>query len=374
MVDLKKQYDLIKDEIDLAINDILESTCFINGPVVKGFEEDLQKYLKVKHVITCANGTDALQIGLMGLKLKPGDEIITSNFSFASTIEVILLLKLKPVLVDIDIQTFNINSKAIVKAITSKTKAIIPVHLFGQSADMESIFNLAKKYNISILEDNAQSLGADYTFKNGNKSKVGTIGDISTTSFYPAKNLGAFGDGGAIITNNDELAKYIRRIVNHGMYKKNYHDVLGVNSRLDALQASILKVKLKYLDVYNQKRKQAALYYNMALGNHPKIKIPFQIADGNSHIFHQYTIRILDGLRDGLTKYLTANKIPFGIFYPVPLHLQKAYVTNEIKNRNFPVTNMIVDQVISLPIHPDISEEQIEYISSKILDYLNNKI
>ncbi len=371
MVDLKKQYKFIKDEVALAMQEVMDTSAFINGPMVQAFQKDLEHYLNVKHVIPCANGTDALQIALMGLKLAPGDEVITADFTFAATVEVISLLKLKPVLVDVDMHTFNIDPKAIEKAITPRTKAIIPVHLFGQAAAMEEILDLAKKHNLFVIEDNAQGIGADYTFSNGSKAKTGTLGHVSATSFFPSKNLGAYGDGGAIFTNDDDLAHFIRGIVNHGMYKRYYHDVVGVNSRLDALQAAVLKVKLHYLDFYNERRKEAALRYTKLLNGHPKIVTPFRVGDCNSHVYHQYTLRILEENRDGLVQALNAKKIPYGIYYPVPLHQQKAYVDPKLDTLTFPVTNQLVNEVISLPMHSELSVDQIEYICYELLDFLD---
>ena len=371
MVDLKKQYKFIKDEVAIAMQEVMDTSAFINGPMVQAFQKDLEHYLNVKHVIPCANGTDALQIALMGLKLAPGDEVITADFTFAATVEVISLLKLKPVLVDVDMHTFNIDPKAIEKAITPRTKAIIPVHLFGQAAAMEEILDLAKKHNLFVIEDNAQGIGADYTFSNGSKAKTGTLGHVSATSFFPSENLGAYGDGGAIFTNDDDLAHFIRGIVNHGMYKRYYHDVVGVNSRLDALQAAVLKVKLHYLDFYNERRKEAALRYTKLLNGHPKIVTPFRVGDCNSHVYHQYTLRILEENRDGLAQALNAKKIPYGIYYPVPLHQQKAYVDPKLDTLTFPVTNQLVNEVISLPMHSELSVDQIEYICYELLDFLD---
>tara|TARA_A100001015_G_scaffold68902_1_gene76313 strand:+ start:4053 stop:5192 length:1140 start_codon:yes stop_codon:yes gene_type:complete len=371
MVDLKKQYDFIKDEIKDVMQEVLNSTSFINGPLVHQFQKDLESYLDVKHVIPCANGTDALQIALMGLKLEPGDEVITADFTFASTVEVISLLKLKPVLVDVNPKTFNIDPAAIERAINSKTKAIIPVHLFGQSADMEQILALAKKNNLFVVEDNAQAIGADYIFSDGTKVKTGTLGNISATSFFPSKNLGAYGDGGAIITNDDDLAHFIRGIVNHGMYKRYYHDEVGVNSRLDSLQAAVLKVKLKYLDFYNERRKEAAIFYTTLLKDHPKIITPFRKRNCNSHVFHQYTLRILKSNRDLLVDYLNAHKIPCGIYYPIPLHKQKAYKSSKIDSSSFIVSKQLVKEVISLPMHSELTFDQIEYISKTIIRFFD---
>ena len=371
MVDLKGQYSGIKEQVDSSILNVIESAAFINGPEVHGFQKELEDYLGVKNVIPCANGTDALQIAMMGLGLKPGDEVITADFTFAATVEVISLLKLKPVLVDVNPNTFNIDPLAIEKAINPKTKAIIPVHLFGQSADMEQILALAKKHNLYVVEDNAQAIGADYTFSNGTVSKTGTLGDVSATSFFPSKNLGAYGDGGAIFTNDDNLAHFIRGIVNHGMYERYYHDVVGVNSRLDSLQAAVLKVKLKYLDFYNERRKEAALRYTKLLKDHHKIITPLRKSNCNSHVFHQYTLRIINSDRDALKNYLNDNKIPCGVYYPVPLHKQKAYAKANVDSSAFSVTNQLVKEVISLPMHSELSIDQIEYICDKILCFFD---
>ena len=370
MVDLKGQYIFIAAEVKAALDEVIESTAFINGPAVKEFQANLEEYLGVKHVIPCANGTDALQIALMGLKLEPGDEIITTDFTFAATVEVISLLRLKPVLVDVDPKTFNIDPKAVQAAITPKTKAIIPVHLFGQTADMETINTIAEKHNLFVVEDNAQGIGATYTYKDGRKVKTGGLSHVAATSFFPSKNLGAYGDGGAIFTNDDDLAHYIRGIVNHGMYERYYHDVVGVNSRLDAMQAAILNVKLKYLDYYNERRKEAAIRYTALLQDHPNIITPYREAACSSHVFHQYTLRIINHDRDGLVKYLNKNEIPCGVYYPVPLHRQKAYIDPAVSEEDFPITNQLVKEVISLPMHSELSVDQIEHVASKILAYL----
>tara|TARA_B110000116_G_C16752985_1_gene544326 strand:- start:398 stop:1528 length:1131 start_codon:yes stop_codon:yes gene_type:complete len=371
MVDLKSQYLVIKNEIDEAINNVINNTSFINGPSVKYFQDDLEKYLGVNHVIPCANGTDALQISLMSLGLSPGDEVITSDFTFAATVEVISLLGLTPVLVDVDENSFNINPKEIEKAITEKTKVIIPVHLFGQSAEMDEILKIAKKNNLFVIEDNAQGIGAKYSSLNGKKYMTGTMGDVSATSFFPSKNLGAYGDGGAIFTNDDDLAHSMRGIVNHGMYQRYYHDVVGVNSRLDSIQASVLKIKLKYLDFYNERRKESALRYTELLNNNSNIIAPKVIFNCDSHVFHQYTLRIVNHDREGLVKYLNENQIPCGIYYPVPLHSQKAYKSTRYNEDNFKVTNQIVKEVVSLPMHSELSVEQIYFITSHILKFLN---
>ena len=367
MVDLKSQYAFIRNEVQASIEEVLDTTSYINGPAVKSFQEDLQEYLGVKHVIPCANGTDALQIALMGLKLKPGDEVITADFTFAATVEVISLLQLKPVLVDVDSKTFNIDPALIEAAITPKTKAIIPVHLFGQIADMDAINSIAKKHNLYVVEDNAQGIGARYGSVNDIKTMTGTLGHVAATSFFPSKNLGAYGDGGAIITNDDDLAHFIRGIVNHGMYERYYHDVVGVNSRLDSIQAAVLKVKLKYLDFYNERRKEASIRYTNLLSNHPNIITPHRKLACDSHVFHQYTLRIINADRDALVAYLNTHDIPCGVYYPVPLHRQKAYADPEVNEASFPVTNQLVKEVISLPMHSELTTDQIAFISGKVL-------
>ena len=371
MVDLKGQYERIQQKVNQSILNTIESTKFINGPQVKSFQEHLEEYLDVKHVIPCANGTDALQIALMGLGLKPGDEVITADFTFAATVEVILLLGLTPILVDVDPKTFNIDVLAIEKVIGPKTKAIIPVHLFGQAADLEEIMALAKKNNVYVVEDNAQSIGAVYTFTDGNKKKTGTLGHVGTTSFFPSKNLGAYGDGGAIFTDDDGLAHTIRGMVNHGMYKRYQHDVVGVNSRLDSVQATILDIKLSYLDYYNESRKVAALKYNQHLNDHPNLIIPFRKGDCDSHVYHQYTLKVVDSNRDDLVKYLNENNIPCGIYYPIPLHLQKAYTSDRYEAKDFIVTIEVVDQVISLPMHTELDDDQINFITDHIKKFFD---
>ena len=370
MVDLAGQYNSIQNQVNKAIKDVIDSTSFINGPSVLNFQNNLEKYLDVKNVIPCANGTDALQISLMSLDLNPGDEVITVDFTFASTVEVISLLNLTPVLVDVDFDSFNINIDSLESAITKKTKVIIPVHLFGQAANMEKIILLAKKYNIDVIEDTAQALGANFKFSNGKKQKVGTIGRIGTTSFFPSKNLGAYGDGGAIFTNDDNIAKKIRGIVNHGMYKRYHHDIIGVNSRLDSIQAAILDVKLKFLDEYNNSRKIAASKYTELLIKNNSIKIPKVIMDEDSHVFHQYTIRLNSKKRDELAKYFTSNNIPFGIYYPIPLHKQKAYQNDRFNDENFKNTNKLCNSVISLPMHTELNGDQINFICNKIITFL----
>ncbi|GET46183.1 DegT/DnrJ/EryC1/StrS family aminotransferase [Capnocytophaga felis] len=370
MVDLNGQYQQIKEQIHTSFNEILDSTAFINGPQVHALQKELEDYLGVKHVIPCANGTDALQIAMMGLGLKPGDEVITADFTFAATVEVIALLNLTPVLVDVYDDSFNINIEAIKKAITPKTKAIVPVHLFGQPADMESIMEIAKEHNLFVIEDNAQAIGADFTWSDGRKQKAGTIGHVGATSFFPSKNLGCYGDGGAIFTNDDALAHTIRGIVNHGMYVRYHHDVVGVNSRLDSLQAAVLRAKLPHLNTYNKKRQEAAKKYTDALKNNPNIITPFT-GKGYDHVYHQYTLRITNGKRDELAKVLSENEIPFGIYYPIPLHLQKAYADKRYNEADFTVTNQLVKEVISLPMHTELDDEQINFITGVINSCLN---
>ena len=369
MVDLNGQYRKIRWQVNREIKKVINSSSFINGPIVKEFQNNLQKYVDVKHVIPCANGTDALQIALMALELKSGDEIITTNFSFASTIEVILLLGLKPVVVDIDPRTFNINPSLIQDKITDKTKAIIPVHLYGQSCRMEEILEIANKNNLQIIEDNAQALGSKYKFANSQRQMSGSIGDIATTSFFPSKNLGCYGDGGAIFTNSDNLAYKMRGIVNHGMYERYYHDEIGVNSRLDSIQAAILNVKLKYLDKYNKRRQEAANHYNAAFENIDQIEIPFIESDIDSHVYHQYTLKIINGKRDELADHLLKKNIPFGIYYPLGFHEQKAYKQEFVSDNDFPVTNKVKNQVISLPMHTELSKKQIKFISNTIISF-----
>lgn len=376
MVDLQSQYEKIQAQIDEAVIEVIRSAAFINGPQVKNFQTSLEKYLDVKHVIPCANGTDALQIAMMGLGLEQGDEVITVDFTFAATVEVIALLKLTPVLIDVEKDTFNLDIDALKKAITPKTKAIVPVHLFGLCANMEAIMEVAKAHNLYVIEDTAQGIGADFTFSDGTKKKVGTIGDVGTTSFFPSKNLGCYGDGGAIMTNNDELAHVLRGIVNHGMYQRYYHDVVGVNSRLDSLQAAILDIKLPHLEDYNKKRREAARYYNKGFKNNPNIITPTtkkcgEICDTcDCHVFHQYTLQITNGKRDALHQHLNELQIPNAIYYPVALHKQKAYEDDRYKESDFVVTNELVKTVISLPMHTELEKEQQDYIIKTILDFV----
>jgi len=370
MVDLKSQYEKIKTEIDSAITNVIESAAFINGPEVKNFQHDMEKYLGVKHVIPCANGTDALQVSMMALSLKPGDEVIAPSFTFVSTAEVIALLGLTPVLVDVNPDTFNIDPEAIKKAITPKTKAIVPVHLFGQCADMDAIMDIASKYNLFVIEDACQAIGADFTMKNGAKKKAGTIGHVGCTSFFPSKNLGCYGDGGAIFTNDDALAEKLRVVVNHGMKVRYYHDLIGVNSRLDSIQAAILKIKLKRLDKYADARNNAASYYDKAFKGNPKLKTPVRFAK-SKHVFHQYTL-VTNGFdRAKLQEHLQGKGIPAMIYYPVPMHMQKAYQDTRYKQGDFPVTEALAKTVISLPMHTELDEEQLKYITDSVLEFLN---
>ena len=378
MVDLGGQYQGIKEQVNSSISNILETSAFINGPEVHAFQKELQDYIGVKHVIPCANGTDALQICMMGLGLKPGDEVITADFTFAATVEVIALLQLTPVLVDVEPDTFNIDSKAIEKAITSKTKAIVPVHLFGQCANMDAILDIAEKHNLFVIEDNAQGIGAKHTFIDGTKKMAGNMGHVASTSFFPSKNLGCYGDGGAIFTNDDDLAHTIRGIVNHGMYKRYHHDVVGVNSRLDSIQAAVLRAKLPKLDEYNTKRRVAARKYNDAFKGQKNIIVP-KTTNGcegicpscDCHVFHQYTLKITNGKRDALVKHLNDNAIPCGVYYPIPLHKQKAYLDKRYIEANFVVTNQLIEEVISLPMHTELDDEQISYITTMIIDFVN---
>ncbi|UOE41974.1 DegT/DnrJ/EryC1/StrS family aminotransferase [Chryseobacterium suipulveris] len=370
MVDLQSQYYKIKSEVDNAVLNVMDSAAFINGPEVKFFQQELENYLDVKHVIPCANGTDALQIALMALDLKEGDEVITADFTFAATVEVIHLLKLKSVLVDVDYDTFTIDTDKLRAAITPKTKAIIPVHLFGQCANMEEILKIAKDHNLFVVEDNAQAIGADFAFSDETLKKSGTMGTIGTTSFFPSKNLGCYGDGGAIFTNDDELAHKMRGIVNHGMYERYYHDEVGVNSRLDSIQAAVLRKKLPLLDVYNEQRRKAADYYDEAFANHPNILTPKR-AENSTHVFHQYTLRILNGKRNELQQFLTEKEIPAMIYYPVALRKQKAYY-QESDPKDFVNTDKLLDQVISLPMHTELDEEQLKYISDAVLEFMKS--
>ena len=369
MVDLQSQYYKIKADVDNAILNVMNTAAFINGPEVKSFQSELETYLDVKNVIPCANGTDALQIALMALDLKEGDEVITADFTFAATVEVIHLLKLKSVLVDVDYDTFTIDIDQLKAAITPKTKAIIPVHLFGQCSNMEEVLKIAKEHNLHIIEDNAQAIGSDFTFSDGTVKKSGTMGILGTTSFFPSKNLGCYGDGGAIFTNDDELAHKIRGIVNHGMYERYYHDEVGVNSRLDSIQSTVLRKKLPLLDTYNEARRKAADYYDDAFADCKEILTPKR-ADYGTHVFHQYTLRILNGKRNELQKFLTEKEVPAMIYYPVALRKQKAYF-QESKDEDFVNTDKLLEQVISLPMHTELDEEQLKYITDAVLEFMN---
>ena len=370
MVDLQSQYFKIKNEVDNAVLNVFESAAFINGPEVQSFQAELEEYLGVKNVIPCANGTDALQIALMALDLQEGDEVITADFTFAATVEVIHLLKLKAVLVDVDYDNFTIDIEQLKKAITPKTKAIMPVHLFGQCANMEAVLKIAKEHNLFVIEDNAQAIGADFIFSDGTQKKAGTIGTIGTTSFFPSKNLGCYGDGGAIFTNDDALAYKIRGIVNHGMYKRYYHDEVGVNSRLDSVQAAILRRKLPHLDAYNEARRKAANFYDEAFAGHPHLLIPKR-EENSTHVFHQYTLRVLNGKRNELQEFLASKEIPAMIYYPVALRKQKAYFQAS-NDADFKNTDKLLDQVISLPMHTELDEEQLKYITESVLEFMNS--
>lgn len=369
MVDLRTQYEKIKPEIDAAISKVIDSTAFINGPVVKEFQAALENYLGVKHVVPCANGTDALQISMMALGLKPGDEVIAPSFTFIATAEVIALLGLTPVLVDVDPDTFNISPEAIKKAITSNTKAIVPVHLFGQNADMNAIMDIAKQHDLFVIEDACQSIGSDYLNAENVWKKSGTIGHIGCTSFFPSKNLGCYGDGGAIFTNDDELARKCRSIVNHGMTVRYYHDDIGVNSRLDSIQAAVLKVKLHYLDKYAHARQQLAAAYDKAFKGHPELIVPARNSR-STHVFHQYTLQVTGIDRDKLREFLATKDVPAMIYYPVPIHLQKAYLDPRYNAGDLPVTEQLSNCVISLPMHTEMDQEQLNHITSSVLEYL----
>lgn len=369
MVDLQGQYEKIQEQVDKAVIDVIRSAAFINGPEVKNFQQELEDYLDVKNVIPCANGTDALQIAMMGLGLEQGDEVITADFTFAATVEVIGLLKLTPVLVDVELDSFNMDIEALKKAITPKTKAIVPVHLFGQCANMEAIMEIAEKNHLYVVEDTAQAIGADYIFKDGTRKKAGTIGHVGTTSFFPSKNLGCYGDGGAIFTNDDDLAHVIRGMVNHGMYKRYYHEVIGVNSRLDSIQAAILRIKLPYLDAYCTSRLDAANYYNDRFSVSSNIITP-KTNKFTTHVFHQYTLRLINVDRNALHEYLNGNSIPNAIYYPVALHNQKAYQDSRYNDDDFSNTNQLVETVISLPIHTEFNTQQQDVIINAILNFV----
>lgn len=369
MVDLRSQYEKIKIEVDAAIQEVIDSTVFIKGGKVDNLQRNLELFLKVKHVIPVGNGTDALQIALMALGLKPGDEVITPTFTFIATAEVVALLGLTPVLVDVDTETFNISLESVKHAITPKTKAIVPVHLFGQNADMEGIMALAKEHNLYVIEDACQSIGAAYTFTDGSSAQSGCMGDVGCTSFFPSKNLGCFGDGGAIFTNNDDLALKMRAIANHGMVERYHHDFVGVNSRLDNIQAAILGVKLKYLGIYNESRQAAAEFYDFAFLNNKKLTIPAR-STYSTHVFHQYTLKLNDVNRSELQKYLSDKGIPSMIYYPVPLHLQKAYQNIRYQAGDFPNAEKLSECVLSLPMHTELKLDQLKYITDSVLEFL----
>ncbi|MDQ6813189.1 MAG: DegT/DnrJ/EryC1/StrS family aminotransferase [Bacteroidota bacterium] len=370
MVDTKTQYLKIKEQVDAGIGDVLESAAYINGTPVKAFAKNLSSYLNVKHTITCANGTDALQIAMMALGLQPGDEVITPSFTYVATTEVVALLRLTPVFVEVDKDTFNIDPRAVEAAITPRTKAIVPVHLYGQAANMEEIMAIAARYNLFVIEDNAQAIGCNYTFSDGTVKKSGTIGTIGTTSFYPSKNLGAYGDGGAIFTNDDVLAEKLQMIANHGQKVRYYHDMVGCNSRLDSIQAAVLDVKLKYLDGYILARQKAAAFYDKAFASTDHISVP-QTAFFTNHVYHQYTLLLNNVDRDGLTRHLSAHHIPSTIYYPVPAHRQKMFAAFGGGNYHLPVTEWLTERVISLPIHTELDEDQLEYICKHVMQFIN---
>jgi len=370
MVDLVTQYGKIKSEVDAAVLNVMEQAAFINGPEVKSFQAELEAYLGVKHVIPCANGTDALQVAMMALDLKPGDEVIVPTFTYVATAEVIALLQLTPVLVDVHPETFMIDPALVEAAITSKTKAIVPVHLFGQCADMNALLAIAKTHNLHIVEDTAQAIGSDFTLADGSMHKAGTIGTIGATSFFPSKNLGCFGDGGAIFTNDDTLAAKMRMVVNHGQSRQYYHDSIGINSRLDSIQAAVLRIKLRYLDSYNTARQRAAAKYDAAFSKHPNLEVPAR-AEKSTHVFHQYTLRLTTGNRDGLKAHMDAKGIPCMIYYPVALHMQSAYASDRYGKGAFPVSEDLCEQVFSLPMHSELTSEQQEVIINAVLEYIN---
>ncbi|MEN9997345.1 MAG: hypothetical protein RI922_335 [Bacteroidota bacterium] len=371
MVDLMSQYQKIKPAIDSAIINVIENAQFINGPEVTNFQAELENYLNVKHVIPCANGTDALQIALMALGLNPGDEVITPSFTYIATTEVMALLGLKPVFVEVDKDTFCIDPLQIEAAITSKTKAIVPVHLYGQAANMDSIMEIAKKHNLFVVEDNAQAIGSDYYHSNGSVSKTGTIGDIGCTSFFPSKNLGCYGDGGAICTNNDELAAQMRMIANHGQSKRYYHDVVGCNSRLDSMQAAVLRIKLPDLDTYIDARRKVADHYDNFFAQFPQIKTPVRGKE-SKHVFHQYTMTLEGINRDELNAFLATKDVPSMIYYPVPAHKQKMFSAFGSENTVLPITDWLTERVISLPIHTEMEQDQLDHICASVKEFIEN--
>lgn len=370
MVDTHTQYLAIKNEVDAAIHEVLDSAAYINGKAVQEFTRELGNYLNVKHTIPCANGTDALQIAMMALGLQPGDEVITPSFTYIATTEVVALLKLTPVFVEVDPQTFCIDPASVRKAITPRTKAIVPVHLYGHAAPMEEIMAIANEFGLYVIEDNAQAIGCDYTFSDGTKKKTGTIGTIGATSFYPSKNLGAYGDGGAIFTNDNTLAHQMKMIANHGQQKRYYHEVVGCNSRLDSIQAAVLNIKLKKLDEYNSARQAVAAHYNRAFANHSALTIPY-VASYSTHVYHQYTLQLNGVDRDGLVAYLAEQKIPSMIYYPVPGHRQDMFSSFGLKEISMPVTDALTNSVISLPIHTEMDQEQLNHITTHVLNFIN---
>ena len=371
MVDLVGQYAKIKNEVDNAVLAVMQSAQFINGPEVKAFEQELGTYLDVKHAIGCANGTDALQIAMMALGLEPGDEVITPSFTFVATVEVVALLGLRPVFAEVLPGTFNIDPEDIKRKITPRTKAIVPVHLFGQTADMAAIMAIAKEHDLFVIEDNCQAVGSTYTFPDGSRKKAGTIGHVGTTSFFPSKNLGCYGDGGAIFTNDDALAKRIRQVCNHGSEVRYYHDVVGVNSRLDSMQAAILRIKLRHLDAYGAARQAAAAHYDAAFAGMEHVHTPQRSGD-STHVFHQYTLRITGGRRDALKAHLEQNGVPAMVYYPVPLHLQKAYEGYGIRRGDLPVTELLMDEVLSLPMSTELDNEQLSHITATVKAFFNS--
>lgn len=372
MVDLKTQYERLRPDIDNAIFSVINSSSFIKGPGVKLFEEELREYLGVRNVISCANGTDALQITMMSLGLRPGDEVITTNFTFIATLETVALLGMKPVIVDPDPGTFNISVEGIARAITEKTRAIVPVHLFGQCARMDEIMKLAADNNLLVIEDAAQATGTEYVFPDGTKRKAGTIGNAGTTSFFPSKNLGCYGDGGAVCTDDDALAAKIRSIANHGMKVRYHYNDIGVNSRLDTIQAEILRVKLKHLNSFNRARQEVAAWYDRAFSGCGRIVIPEREAH-STHIFHQYTVKVGNGLRDGLKKYLQEHGIPSMVYYPGPLHMQEAYRYLGYGENDFPVTTELCKEVLSLPVHTEMEQDQLEHITGTVIEFFEKQ-
>ena len=370
LVDLKTQFEKIEDEVNKAVLAVLKSTAFINGPEVKSFQSEFEEYLNVKHVIPCANGTDALQISLMALGLEPGDEVISPSFTYIATAEVIGLLRLTPVFIDVDKKNFCIDIKSLENAITEKTKAIVPVHLYGHCANMEEIMELANRYGIPVIEDTAQGIGSNYTFSDGTVKKAGTIGTVGCTSFFPSKNLGCYGDGGAIMTNDDDLAAQIRMVANHGQSKRYYHDVIGVNSRLDSIQAAILRIKLRHLDEYLAARNEAAKYYNKAFAPHKELETPF-IESWSDHGFHQYTLVLHNVDRDAMMDHLESKGIPANIYYPLPVHEQKSFEGRFEERVSLANTDYLKERVMSLPMHTELDNEQLKFITDSVIEFIN---